>query len=331
MRPIHILQVGIGPVGQRITRYILQRQGFRIVGAVDKDPEKTDRDLGEICALGPLSLTVSESVERIVGKTTVDVALVTTVSQIEEIANQIQEIVSLGIPVVTTCEELAYPWETAPAHARKIDETAKKHKVAVLGTGVNPGFLMDLLPICYTALCQSVEKISVSRIQDAAYRRVPFQKKIGAGLSLDEFEAKKQEGILRHVGLTESIHMIAARMGWKLDRTEDVIFPIVAEQERRINGLKIEAGRVAGVHQVGRGFVNGEEKITLLFKASVGEKNPCDKIEIQGRPPIVSIIPGGVNGDIATCAITINAVRHILNVPPGLKTMADLPVVSCFC
>ena len=327
---MNILQVGIGSLGKRITKCILTKQGLKIVGAVDKDPRIIGKDLGTVCSTDPMGIVISESLTDFAGEPGIDVALLTTVSDINHISRQIEEIIGFGIPVVTTCEELTHPWETAPQHAARMDKKAKKNKVAVLGTGVNPGFLMDLLPICFTAVCQHVDRITISRIQDAAYRRIPFQQKIGAGLSLEAFEQKKKEGNLRHVGLTESAQMIADKLGWTFDKTEETVSPVVANRRITTETITVEAGTAAGVEQIWKGFHKGKEKVVLVFRASVGETEPVDKIEIDGHPPIVSTIPGGIHGDIATCAITINAMRQVIHATPGLKTMADLPVVSWF-
>ncbi|MBA7546677.1 2,4-diaminopentanoate dehydrogenase [subsurface metagenome] len=247
-----------------------------------------------------------------------EVALLATVSSLQKIVPQIEEIAKYGINIISTCEELAFPWDTQPEVARRLDEIAQKYGISILATGVNPGFLMDSLPIAMTGVCQEVRSIKVSRIQDASIRRIPFQKKIAAGLTLNEFEEKKKTGTLRHIGLTESIQMIASKMGWKLDKREEILTPIMAES----------AGMVAGVQQIGKGYVNGEEKITLLFRAAIGEKNPRDTIEIKGSPEITSTIAGGINGDVATCAIILNAVKSVMAASPGLKTMIDIPPVS---
>jgi 4-hydroxy-tetrahydrodipicolinate reductase len=230
--------------------------------------------------------------------------------------------------VVTTCEELAYPWITAPEEAARLDARAKQKGVAVLATGVNPGFMMDTLPICLSALALRVDAIKISRIQDASDRRLPFQRKIGAGLDLGEFEEKRRSGVLRHVGLSESMHMIGCRLGWKLHHTEDVITPVVAERTITTQAMTIQAGYAAGVQQIGRGFVGSEEKITLVFRASVGEADPEDTVEISGEPSIVSTVPGGVHGDTATCAVALNAIPVLLRAQPGLRTMIDLPAVA---
>ena len=330
MEEIKVVQIGMGPLGLKITGYILERRNLRIVGAVDRDPSLVGKDLGALCSIPDLHLTISDSLENLVKNEKPDVAVLTTVSGLEKIAPQIEEITSFGLNVVTTCEELSYPWKTGPILAKRIDEAAKKNNVAVLSTGVNPGFLMDFFPVAVSGICGKINRIKVSRIQNAAFRRVPFQNKIGAGLSLSAFETKKQKGTLRHVGLTESMHMIGSRMGWDIDRTEDVLTPVVADKRIQTENMTIEPGFAAGVQQIGKGFEKGKEKITMVFRASIGEPASQDTIEISGEPDIVSTIKGGVNGDIATCAIVTNAVKKMVSAEPGLRTMVDLPVISCF-
>jgi 2,4-diaminopentanoate dehydrogenase len=193
---------------------------------------------------------------------------------------------------------------------------------------VNPGFLMDALPVYLTSVCQRVDRLRISRFQNAEFRRVPFQKKIGAGLTLEKFEQKRRKGTLRHVGLTESMHFIASSLGWRLDKIEETLSPVVAEGEIKTEHLAILPGMAAGVQQIGRGYRDGQEVITLLFRASVGEPHPEDTIEIKGDPDIKSTIPGGINGDVATCAITLNAAAKIRKARPGLLTMADMPAVG---
>ena len=338
MDTIKVMQVGMGPIGQKVVRFATKRSGIEFVAAVDPADDKLDRDIGQLCELdGELGIRVAPDIaSALAGVSSTekdvkpDVAILTTVSGFEECARQAAEIAGHGIHIVSTCEEMSFPWDTHPELAKQLDETAKANNVAILGTGVNPGFLMDLLPTVLTGVCQEVESIKVSRVQDATYRRVPFQQKIGAALTLEEFDAKKQTGTLRHVGLTESLQMIAASLGWRLDKTEDVLTPIIAEAEITTGYRKITAGMASGVQQIGTGYVDGRKRIELVFRASVGEKDPADTIEIKGTPNVTSIIPGGVNGDIATCAITVNATRAIMRAAPGLRTMIDMPTVSFF-
>jgi len=323
---VRIAQVGIGPLGRQMTRAIHSRPNMEVVAAADTDPDLLGRDLGELCSLGTLGVSVAPSVRSALKATAVDIALLTTVSDLTRALPQIEEILQFEVPIVTTCEELTYPWITAPESAARLDLRAREKGVAVLATGVNPGFMMDTLPICLTAVAREVQAIKVSRIQDAAPRRLPFQRKIGAGLDLAEFEEKRRSGVLRHVGLTESMHMLSTRLGWTLDHTEEEITPVVAKCSIKGGAVTIRPGMAAGVQQIARGFVGGQEKITLIFRASVGEPHPEDTVEILGDPPIVSRITGGVHGDIATCAVALNAIPLLLKGEPGLKTMIDLPL-----
>jgi len=331
LKEIKVLQVGLGTIGQKMVSYIFERKPLRIIGAVDLASDKVGFDLGNICGFEKvMGITVQSDVAAVIKNEKPDVAVLTTVSDFKLCAKQAQEFAKLGIHVVSTCEEMFYPWDTEPDVAAQLDRVAKANGVSVLGTGINPGFLMDFLPVIMTGICQNVERIKVSRVQDATFRRVPFQQKIGAALTLDEFEAKKKTGTMRHVGLTESVQMIARKLGWKLDKTEDIILPVVAESKLTCGYKDIEPGMVAGVNQIGKGWVNGQEVITLEFIAAVGQDNPADTVEIKGVPNIVSTIPGGVNGDIGTCAITTNAIKAITEASPGLRTMADMPAISFF-
>jgi len=327
---VDIIHVGIGPLGAKMVGYAVERDCMRIVGAVDTHPDKAGRDLGELCGIDPLGISVSGSLAEAMEGKQADVALLTTVSSIVAVEGQIAELAESGLNIVSTCEELFYPWKTNPEVAERIDRICRNNNVTCVGTGVNPGYLMDLLPTILSGLCRNVKKVEVWRVQDASVRRVPFQQKIGAALTLEEFEAKRDDGSLRHVGLPESVDFIAARLGWKLDRNEETLEPVIAEDQIDGGYEPISKGMARGVHQVGRGFVGDDEVITLNFRAAVGEPESYDQVRIEGEPLIESRIAGGVNGDIATCAITLNAVRSVLEAGPGLKTMAQIPPIAFF-
>jgi len=326
METIRVIQYGLGPIGNMITGIISEKDHLSLVGAVDIDPDKKGKDAGDLAGCPSLGVEVTDDAGNIEG----DIAVVTTTSDREKITAQILDIVSSGLNVVTTCEELSYPWKTDSDRAEQIDKEAWKNEVSVLSTGVNPGFLMDFLPLVLTGVCRDVRRITVERIQDAGQRRIPFQKKIGAGLSPDEFNECAEKGAIRHVGLTESMHMIGAALGWDIERTEDTVEPVIAEKEIRAGSVTVAEGYARGVLQTGRAWMHGKKVITLVFKAAVGEPDPRDRIHIEGTPVIDSVIQGGVNGDIATCAITVNAIPVVVRAQPGLRTMADIQPISCF-
>jgi len=327
---IEIVHIGLGPLGQKMIQSAVERGSFRIAGAVDTDPAKIGRELGELCGMGPIGVKICGNLEDALRGKAARVAVVTTVSRLAAFEPQLVQLARAKLPVVSTCEELSFPWRRQPELAQRIDRVCRDNGIACVGTGVNPGFLMDFLPTVLTGLCQKVTGVRVWRVQDASIRRIPFQQKIGAGLTLKEFEAKHKDGTLRHVGLPESVDFIAARLGWRLDKTTESIEPVLAEQPVDSGYKPIAKGMVCGVYQVGRGFLGRNEVITLTFRAAVGEPESYEEVRIEGEPAFRSRIAGGINGDIATCAVTLNAARAILEVSPGLKTMAELPAPSWF-
>lgn len=322
-----ILQVGLGPLGQKTVQFAVAR-GFKIVAAVDSSPNLVGRDVGEVCGLKKMGVKIAPTVKEALKKKKADIAVVTTVSSLSRLEAIVTDIAKEKLSIVSTCEELSFPWKVQSARAKKIDKICKKYKIALLGTGVNPGFLMDFLPTVLTGVSKSVEKIEVVRVQNASVRRIPFQQKIGAALTIEEFKKKEKEGTLRHVGLPESVDFIAARMGWKLTKKTETLEPVIAEQEITVGYKPIKIGMACGVEQIGRGFVGNKEVITLHFRAAVGEPKSFDTIRVSGNPNINSTIEGGVNGDVATCAITLNAIHSVLLAQPGLVTMSDIPAVA---
>lgn len=327
---INVLQVGIGPLGIKTYQYISEKSTMTTIAAVDISDALKGKDLGEISGKEKSGVTIQKSFADVENLDKVDVVILTTSSSMKAIEPQLNAILELGLPIVSTCEELSYPWQTDKAAAERIDAKAKSKNVAVVSTGVNPGFLMDTLPTMLTAVCKDVKHVEVNRFQDAQTRRLPFQKKIGAGLSLNEFEARKKSGTLRHVGLAESMYFIAKSIGWEIDHVEDVISPIVAEGQVTTDEMTIVSGDAMGVRQNGTASWKGEEKIKLNFEAAVGTGVSYDEVKITGTPNITSRIEGGVHGDIATCSIVLNTVPNIIDAKPGLRTMADIPIVS-FC
>lgn len=327
---IKVIQYGIGSMACKITQYLIKREIFEIVGAIDIDPNKIGKDIGELAGLSePLNIKISNNPQEVLSKNA-DIVILTTSSRLAAIKDQIMTCFSHGKNIISTCEELIYPWIKNPNLADEIDRTARGADVSVLGAGANPGFLMDFLPMVMTGICQEVNSIKVERVQNAIYRRKPFQNKIGAGLTFEEFEGRIIEKNIGHAGMTESIHLISANLGWQLDNTQDIIRPITTDKPVNFGDLSIDAGKLIGIEQTGLGYIEGKEVIHLLFRATIGERNPYDKIYIDGTPEIDSLIRGGIDGDSATAAIIVNAILQVIGAPPGLRTMADMNPVSFF-
>ena len=331
MAAIRVIHVGLGPIGSAVLSQVASRPGFRIVGAVDVDPAKAGRDLGEVAELGRcLGIKVSVDLVKTLKSAKPQVAVLCTSSSLTRVLPQIETILKSRTAIVSTTEELAYPGRTHARQGRQIDGWAKKARVAVLGTGVNPGFAMDALPIALTAACERVDRVVVNRVQDARIRRLPFQQKIGAGLTPAQFRKEVATGRVRHVGLTESIAMIADALGWKLDRVTDEIRPQVASAPVSSEFLAVDAGYVAGIVQDGVGYRKGAAAISLHMEAYLGAPESFDAVDIEGSPRLSMKIAGGIHGDIATVALVVNAIPKVLSAPPGLHTMRDMPLPSFF-
>jgi 2,4-diaminopentanoate dehydrogenase len=259
-----------------------------------------------------------------------DIVVLCTSSSIRGVMPQIEGILKAKVPIVTSTEELSYPVRRNVSFARTIDAMARRAKVAVLSTGVNPGFVMDTLPIMLTVACERVESIAVSRVQDARHRRLPFQQKIGAGLSPEQFKREVDRGSIRHVGLAESISMIADALRWQLDHITDDVKPQIAGATVSSEFLAVDAGYVSGIIQDAVGYRHGTPVISMHLEAYLGAPEPHDEVRVQGIPNLTLRIPGGVPGDIATSSILVNSIPRVLSSRPGLQTMKDLPVPSYF-
>lgn len=331
MRKVNVILYGVGAVGSLIAKFLLQKKGIAIVGAIDIAKNKVNKDLGEVLGLTrKVGVRISKDADSVLSRVKADVAVHTTTSFFKATYPQIASIVKHGVNVVSTCEELSYPYLSKPRLAKKLDALAKKHNATVLGTGINPGFLMDTLVITLTAVCQKIEKIEVVRIMDAATRRLPFQKKIGAGLTVKEFKQKiKNKQITGHVGLKQSIAMIADALAWKLDEiVAEEVKPMLAEKPIESSSIKVKAGKVAGLRQRAKGVLKNKEVIILDFQAYIGAKEEYDAVTIKGVPSIKQKIQPCVHGDIGTVAMVVNSIPKVINAPAGLFTMKDLPVPS---
>jgi len=316
------VQYGVGPIGRRLVETAVAR-GIAFVGAVDVDPSLAGTDLGEAAGLAePLGVSVTADADAALAAGP-DLVLHATSSSVEAVEPQLVAAMAAGADVVSTSEELSYPWRAHPAVAERLDAAGREHGVTCLGTGINPGFAMDVLPAVLTTPCRSVEAVRVERVQDAGTRRAPLQAKVGAGLSVDEWTATVgADG--GHVGLPESAAMLAAALGWTLDAVEETVEPVVADERVTRDHVTVDAGAVAGIHQVATGVVDGEAAIELDLSLYVGAPAPHDAVAIRGVPDVDVVVDGGFHGDVTTPGVVLNAVPRVRAAAPGLATMLDL-------
>ena len=320
VQPVSVAQYGIGPIGAEIARLLLTKPWVKLVGAIDIDPNKVGKDVGEVIGLGrAVGVKVTPDVQ---GRP--EVVCHSTGSRLREVSSQLKDLLERGCHVVSTCEELSFPLDQAIR--ADLQQTARSHNVTLLGTGVNPGFVMDKLPLTLTAVCQRVDSVNIIRIQNASTRREPLQRKVGAGMTTAEFKAAVQAGKIKHMGLRESLMLVANGLGVEFDKVSDEkIEPIVAEREVVTQYLRVAPGQVAGVHQTieGKGKIN----VRLELRMYVGaEAIAADRVIVKGVPDLEMEIKGGVHGDRATAAMVVNSIPRVISARPGVLTMDDIPV-----
>lgn len=326
---LRVAVYGCGVMGCRIARALLDKKSFELVGAVDVNPKIVGKDLGEVLELPKkLGVAVSKDAPGLFARTRVDAVVHATSSHLKTIFPQLAQCVEAGLDVVSTCEELSFPWKRHPELSRDLDALARKNEATVVGTGINPGYLMDALPLVLTAPCLRVDSVKVVRMMDSSKRRVPFQEKVGTTLSTLEFREKiDKKAITGHVGLLESINMIAAGLGWALDEAVELPpEPVVAERELKTAVGTVKKGHVSGLRSVAYGLKGQEKVITLEFCAHAGVKEEYDEVVVKGEPDVHQKILGGVHGDVGTVSMVVNTVPLAIVAPPGLKTMKDLPL-----
>ncbi|MFW9819412.1 MAG: hypothetical protein ACFFE5_07365 [Candidatus Thorarchaeota archaeon] len=325
-----VIQVGLGPMGKLITKLLLKRNNIHLKGVVDNDPQFKNKKLSNVFDINvEQDLTVESNYEPIISREKVDVVVIATSSSLEKVSPIIKESVKSGSNVISICEELSYPFHNYPELSEELHQLARSKEVTIVGTGINPGYLMDLLPIVITAPCQSVKSIKVTRMMNSAKRRESFQRKIGTGLIKEEFHQKiNNKEITGHVGLTESIQMIVAALGIEYD---DILeFPpkaIISENDFITSyGEKVLKGYVCGLQSTAKAKLNDKDVVFLDFVAYAGEHEEFDSVIIEGSPNIHQKIIGGVHGDVGTAAMVANLIPKVIDAKHGLLTMKDLPV-----
>lgn len=327
MPKLRVVQVGLGPVGVAIARLAAERDGLDLVGAADPRADLVGRDLADLLGTGRSGVRIVGDAEALVRALRPELVLHATGSRLAGVARELRALIPHRLAIVSTCEELAYPFYRHPDIAIELDRLASEAGSILLGTGVNPGFVMDKLAATLLGACRTVRSVRISRIVDASTRREPLQRKIGAGITREEFETRRREERIGHVGLAESAHMIGDVIGVPGDRTlRETIGPRIAARRVETAHLIVESGRVSGIEQSAEIESGGIVRVRLDLRMEVGADDPRDAILIDGSPPVSLSIPGGLHGDEATAAIVVNCAGFAARLEPGLRTMLEVPI-----
>lgn len=299
----------------------------RVVGGIDIDPAKIGRDLGELTDLKALKgCRCFGSLEDLLRQESPDVVLHTTVSRFRAACEQLESLARRDICVVSSCEELLFPHLREPKLAARLDHLCRETGARIIGTGVNPGFVMDVLPLCLTGICSQVRAIHVQRVVNGSTRRESLQRKIGTGWTPQEFRRRFRLRQAGHAGLCESLALLAHGLGWKLSGLKEIGEPVIADHDICTEFLEVKGGQTCGLHQRAEARHKGKTRLTLDLKIYLDAPEPCDAIQIEGDPPLELVIAGGIDGDQATVAALINTALRLLDAPPGLLLMTDLPL-----
>ncbi len=331
MRNVKVSIWGFGAMGQGMAKMILSKKGIELTGICDLNPNYKGKSVNELLHIESelaSNIHVTDKIEEIVFESSCDVCIIATDSFTVNNYDKIIKVVENKINVISTAEEMSYPAAQNPDLAVKINSIAKKHGVSVLGTGINPGLMMDLLAICLTGAMEEVESIECERVNSLSPFGHAVMEEQGVGSTIEEFKLGVQEKTISgHIGFPESIMMISDALGFDISEIKQQIAPIVTNKELISKYGHAAAGHVAGVKMSGQGIQDGKEIIKMIHPQQIEpEVNTGDYIRIKGTPDINMSISPEVDGGIGTIAMCVNMIPHIINARPGLKTMIDLPV-----
>ncbi len=326
---IKIAVIGMGPIGIAAAKMLQRDQGFALTGLVDIDSAKRGKRLIELDPQADADdVAVVSDIDDLKDKP--DVAILSTASYFDRIAPTLRQLMRHGIHVSSSCEEMAWPWFRHPHLSDVINEEAKKAGITIVGTGVNPGFVMDLLPVVLSSMLSRVQSVKATRVVDALTRRLPLQRKIGSTMTVEKFKQLAKENKIGHMGIGESVVMLAQGLG-RHPMNSDIkitLTPVIAQRQIESAVGVVEPGQVCGMHNTGK-YSGGGIEIELDLTMALAADNPRDEIEIVGDRTITTLIPGSTPGDTATVAALVNVARKLPSAPRGLKTMLDIPACGC--
>lgn len=318
---IPVVVAGLGDIGRAVARAVAEVADLRLMGVVD--PAFAGRPLDELLGRTGTGLVVEREPGKAFAAARGGVLVQATTSRLADALPLIERAVKAGLSVASSCEELAYPWLAHEEEADALDALCDRHDVAVVGTGVNPGFALDRLPALLSQCTGPVRHLEARRVSDLAGRRPALRRKLGVGLTPEQFQKALDDDEVGHAGLAESAALAALGSGLELDEVEDDTEPVLATAD--LSGPEpVAKGRVAGVRQVARGWSEGREVVRLELVLALGAENPRDEVLVDADPPLRLVVPGGIPGEAGTAWGLVHAARA-LPVLRGLVTVLDLP------
>ena len=327
---IKVAEWGTGMMGQGLLGFMLDRpKDTDLCGVIVTNPAKEGKTVGELLGR-PCDVRMTTDFASVLAQKP-EVVCINTQSNLHEVTDQVVPAIEAGCNVICIAEKISYPWASDAAWGDRIDALARKHDVSVLGTGINPGFMLDALIVMWSSICLRVDRIKATRVNDLS----PFGPTVmigqGVGTTVEEFEKGVADGsIVGHIGFPESINLIARALGWTIDEIVETREPIVTRVERSTPHVHVAPGDVAGCRHIGKGYVNGELKIELVHPQQIHPElegqDTGDYIEIHGDPDVNMSNKPEIPGGKGTYASTGNYIPLMKDAPAGMLTVVDMPL-----
>ncbi len=334
MNNVKVAIWGFGAMGSGMAKMLLKKKGVDIVGVCDVHPQRAGKSIYEVLGVergNRAEVIINPKIDEVLTEKCCDICLCATDSFTKNAFPKLKLALEKKVNVISTAEEMSYPQAQNPEIAAELDRIAKENGVSILGTGINPGLIMDLLVVCLTGCMTDVEHIEAKRVNSLSPFGPAVMEEQGVGMKVDAFKQGVEDGSLAgHVGFAESIRMIGDAIGWNVEKFEQQMAPIVTSVDRKSPYGFAAAGDVAGVNMTGQGYVDGEAKIDMIHPQQIEPEMEGtytgDYITIKGTPEVNMCIKPEVDGGLGTIAMCVNMIPHVINADPGLKTMIDLPV-----
>ncbi|HLY24204.1 MAG TPA: saccharopine dehydrogenase NADP-binding domain-containing protein [bacterium] len=323
---LRVALFGFGRVGRRMAALLARRDGVEVVAVISRSlaGQPARRHVPGL----PAGIAIAVDAVRALADARPDVVLHATVPVLDGALPQIVEAARARAHVISTCEELAYPWVVHRDAAETLDREARAAGVSVLGTGVNPGFVFDALVLEALSSRSHPSVITVSRVTDASEFGPAVRDRLGLGLAPAAFEQRiLSGGIAGHIGFRESMDMIAASLGTEVQSFEESIKPLIAD--RAEDGLV--KGTAAGLVQQAVGTCAGglrfDFRLSLHLLPQLLGLEVLDSVRIEdgGTTHEIRVRPASPPVETAAAQV-VNAIPQILAAEPGLRTRLDLRV-----
>ncbi len=336
---IKVIQYGLGAMGVGMVKMLLEKKDIELVGAISASGRNKGLDVGTAIGLDrKLGVLISNDAEKVLNTVKADIVLHATCTTLEDAVRETVPILKSGKNVITIAEEVLYPTGGNKKVFDDLDRIARENNVTILGTGINPGFVMDFLPLSMTGIMINIKRIKMQRVVNYGRYGKSVWEHIGVGKDIEAFNQGCKRGeIVLHVGLEQTVNICAAALGWKLDKITVDKEPIISRIQRDTEFGSVLPGSIGGFKQIAIGWYKEE---ALITQELIGLINPDEKedgvalgnnIWLEGDPSIHLFVGGEFadQGGKGTYAHAVNSIPQVIQAKPGFSTVISLPPAIC--